>query len=695
MKNIIKLCHLPNINSWAKWTLLATFILMAIVLSNIQQPPIDLHDFRQCQTGITAYWFNWRVPFESFFNYETPEFGVPWKAPFELPLYQAVVSALSHVAGVSIHVAGRITSLFFFFGTLWPLAVLTKGMGLGLRCFFFSAVFWLCSPLYLYWSRTVMIESTAVFFGFVFLASLERAMATRNWYWWITAFVTSLACALVKVTSYPPFGLAALGILFWQKAPSSLKQIGAKEILQSILPSLLIIAFIGLCTVATTLVWNHHMDSIKLQNTITQSLTSKNLSEWNFGTIAQKTDLENWRKLFDRSIPEAIGGYWVLGFLFGSGCFLKGKRIILLVGLLFLFVLPFAIFTNLHLVHNYYQYANSLWLVLALGLTVSEMSKYVPRYLSCVVVLLILGAQLQTYSRSYYQFTQILWSDALEAAKYVEANSKSDECILVIGDDWSPEVAFLSKRRALYIPKWLPHEHASALFQKIRENPSTIFGSHAPALLIVNARGLASYPPKLRYAIEQLLLQMGQSQNSKRVQVREYELMKIRMDDNRLQIDEKGLRIDLKELGIDIIQSIKPEINTGKTKTIYESILQNSLGNMYGIKFSPGGIFMHPGGQPTKATFNISGKLNMCQLVGYIAELPVDALEDPLAGMVEMEVFVDGKSEGRRIVDRFTNQSYNLDLTNAKKLKVIVDCANGTAIWDHFYLGIANDSPKQ
>ena len=85
---------------WASGTLLAGLILGVILDSNCQQPPIDLHSFRQCQTGITAYWFDWQNPWQSFFNYETPEFGVPWKVPFEFPLYQAVVSAISHVSEV-------------------------------------------------------------------------------------------------------------------------------------------------------------------------------------------------------------------------------------------------------------------------------------------------------------------------------------------------------------------------------------------------------------------------------------------------------------------------------------------------------------------------------------------------------------------------------------------------------------------
>jgi len=46
-------------------------------------------------------------------------------------------------------------------------------------------------------------------------------------------------------------------------------------------------------------------------------------------------------------------------------------------------------------------------------------------------------------------------------------------------------------------------------------------------------------------------------------------------------------------------------------------------------------------------------------------------------------------------VDRLTNQSFLLDCTQAKELKVVVDCANGNANWDHFHIGIAQESQAQ
>ncbi len=83
-------------------------------------------------------------------------------------LYQGVVAILSHKLGLPLTTTGRLVSGLFFLAVLIPLWFLVREMKLGLRFYFFSALLLLFSPLYLYWSRTFMIESTAVFLAFPF-----------------------------------------------------------------------------------------------------------------------------------------------------------------------------------------------------------------------------------------------------------------------------------------------------------------------------------------------------------------------------------------------------------------------------------------------------------------------------------------------------------------------------------------------
>src|SRR5690242_6357999 len=55
------------------------------LVAGINQPIADLHQFRQTQTAITAYWMAKGGP---WLAYETPVLGYPWSIPFEFPVYQ-------------------------------------------------------------------------------------------------------------------------------------------------------------------------------------------------------------------------------------------------------------------------------------------------------------------------------------------------------------------------------------------------------------------------------------------------------------------------------------------------------------------------------------------------------------------------------------------------------------------------------
>jgi hypothetical protein len=136
-------------------------------------------------------------------------------------------------------------------------------------------------------------------------------------------------------------------------------------------------------------------------------------------------------------------------------------------------------------------------------------------------------------------------------------------------------------------------------------------------------------------------------------------------------------------------QSIKPKIEQVSTKKLWESLSpQDLLTADDNLKLLENGIRIHPGGNPKTGTFLVDGKFKKVELVSFINELPQSALSNKLAATAGVEVFLDDKSQGRRLVNRNTDQRLNLDLTNTKILKVVVDCANGTAAWDWVNIGI-------
>jgi hypothetical protein len=103
--------------------------------------------------------------------YETPVLGPPWSVPFEFPLYQWIVSSIVGVFGLPLDQTGRLVSVTFFYFTLLPsnqLLALRRVAPCN-RLLILSLV--LLSPFYLFWSRTFMIESIALFFSLCYLAS--------------------------------------------------------------------------------------------------------------------------------------------------------------------------------------------------------------------------------------------------------------------------------------------------------------------------------------------------------------------------------------------------------------------------------------------------------------------------------------------------------------------------------------------
>jgi len=136
-------------------------------------------------------------------------------------------------------------------------------------------------------------------------------------------------------------------------------------------------------------------------------------------------------------------------------------------------------------------------------------------------------------------------------------------------------------------------------------------------------------------------------------------------------------------------QSIKPQVDEPSTKKLWESLSpQDTLTVDDNLKLLENGIRIHPGGNPKTARFLLKKKFGKVDLVAFIHEMPKSALKDPLAAKAAVEIFLDGKTQGRRLVDSNSNQTFALDLSQINELRVIVDCANKTAKWDWVNIGI-------
>jgi hypothetical protein len=126
----------------------------------------DAYGWRQTQTALSAYFMLHGGP---WLVYETPLLGPPWRIPHEIPLYQALVVSLASATGLKLEAAGRAVALVSFYAALGSGYLLLAELGISARRRLLMLAFWLMSPLY-FWSRTFMIESTALFLCLTFLA---------------------------------------------------------------------------------------------------------------------------------------------------------------------------------------------------------------------------------------------------------------------------------------------------------------------------------------------------------------------------------------------------------------------------------------------------------------------------------------------------------------------------------------------
>jgi hypothetical protein len=207
-----------------------------------------------------------------------------------------------------------------------------------------------------------------------------------------------------------------------------------------------------------TLLWIKYSDYLKEQNPLGIGFTSKNLAPWNFGTLEQRLSIKLWVDvIYDRNIKTVAAGFigiaLIIYITIQNKCSDFKKLIFLLTAL---FLLPFLIFTNLHIVHNYYQYSNSLFLSFALSLSIYYFCKryLVGRvFLQCSLVLFFLISNYIFFYKDYYSDKTTLIttenSRILQVSKFIRENTDQNLPIIIFGYSWSSEIPFYSQRKAM------------------------------------------------------------------------------------------------------------------------------------------------------------------------------------------------------------------------------------------------------
>jgi hypothetical protein len=271
-----------------------------------------------------------------------------------------LVAALSSLFDLELTVAGRFVSYVFLLACGWPAFAIARRLSLPKAVpWVFCALLW-TSPLNVFWGRTFMIETAALFFSFAcipFAIDLIRKQAgTRSV---LLFLLLATAGTLQKATTAGP-------VLLLLVCACALTHVRQSGITIQTLKRLFFPLFMLGIPLLLGLIWAHYSDTVKTHNLLGRDLTSKSLFTWNFGTVQQKLALETWQIVIWQRVflDNAAGLFGVVLLLlpwFGNRSYRHFAWLTLAA--LTLFLLPLLIFTNLHFVHNYYHWwvaANSL-----------------------------------------------------------------------------------------------------------------------------------------------------------------------------------------------------------------------------------------------------------------------------------------------------------------------------------------------
>lgn len=432
--------------------LVVTFVVMLFIALwafslSWHESLLDRHEFRQLQTAINTHW----VVKEGYkLDYETPIFGPPWSIPFEFPVYQWSVAAFSQATGMPVEQSGRAVSILYFLATLPAIYLLAALFGLARapRLLVVAAV--LSSPVYLFYVRSFMIETTALCFATWFLLAVGRAVRDLQIRWSVVAAACGGLAALAKVTTFAVYCFPAAGLTLWLGWPHWTKRTTAGT---AWIRAILLATWPVTAAVLVGAWWVRHGDQLKDSNPFAGFLKSTELRSWNWGTLAMRLSPEFWKGVADNIASNVLSLTSLAVVLLCATTAARRTRLFALAGTL-AFVTGFLLFPNLYQRHDYYYAANALLLLMAAGGILADAwsSSRLPRSTLYLALFLFFGAQLNAFYRSYGFYHRQHRAAPPEITQVIREVTAPDDIVLIYGWDWNTLLPYYAQRRTVMVP---------------------------------------------------------------------------------------------------------------------------------------------------------------------------------------------------------------------------------------------------
>jgi hypothetical protein len=397
-------------------------------------------EFRQAQTALSTHW----IKAENNFGlaYPTPVLGKPWSLPMEFPLYQWTVVTVSKVTHWSLTKSGRAVSIACFYLTLPAVFLLLRRWQVAPAHRWLVLAVVVTCPLYIFYTRAFLIETMALMFSVWFWVAFERAVADRSKGWLALAMVAGTGAGLVKVTTFMLYLLPA-GIWALARLWAARKQGWKVEF--AWMAAAVAVPF------GATLWWLDFADATKALNPLGNFLTSSNLKDFNFGTTASRLSPAAWATKW-RIVSQELT--WLPAVIFCLVLLpLVGRtRWRAVAGCLLAFGSVLVIFPVLYEHHEYYYVANTLLLMLAMGLVlVAALESRAARWVTYGAVLLVLGGQGWRYLDWYYPTQRQISPGGDGLTTSLRTLTNPNDVIVVLGQDWNSMTAYFSQRRAIMV----------------------------------------------------------------------------------------------------------------------------------------------------------------------------------------------------------------------------------------------------
>ncbi len=424
---------------------------------------LGVHEFRQLQTAISALYYPGGL---DGLRYLTPLLGPPWSIPQEFPFHQATAVWISGMADLPLDLSGRLASWLFFQAALPAFYLFLGSIGLPRSTRWIPLSLILTSPIYLFFSRSFLIESCVFCFAMWFLAAYCRYLRNAAAGWLFVAAIAGSLAAAVKPTTMVVFSVAAclftLRVLFVE-APDAAQR---RRILGRMVALFSVPLVLGLT-------WLLFAASLRAQNPETAILETI-FGFFGFGDLPQRLSFAYWEwtvNVWRRGITSEAG----LTLLFVLGLITPPGRRWLLIGVLLAFLSGQLVFSNLYFVHEYYFYASGAFLITALGIVLQQpvWGHRMSAGLQTVVVCFVIATQLSLY-RDRYLEDQAKNVPVPEIVDIVQDLTTPEDIIVVLGADWNAGVPYYAQRKALMLTAGREHNPAAVKQSIERLDPATV-----------------------------------------------------------------------------------------------------------------------------------------------------------------------------------------------------------------------------